>query len=39
MSNIYECEFCKKPITEEDYFFSDICSECLNDPNRSDSYE
>jgi hypothetical protein len=26
-------------MTEEEYYFCDICPECRDDPNRSESYE
>ena len=39
MSNIYRCEFCNEPMTVQDYYYCDICPECRDDPNRSESYE
>ena len=36
---IYKCEFCNEPMTEDEYYFCDICPECRDDPNRSESYE
>ena len=39
MNDIYRCEFCNEPMTVEDYYYCDICPECLDDPNRSESYE
>ena len=26
-----QCEFCSKPMTQEDYDFCDICGECRED--------
>ena len=39
MNDIYKCEFCNEPMTEDEYYFCDICPECRDDPNRSESYE
>jgi uncharacterized CHY-type Zn-finger protein len=39
MNDIYRCEFCNEPMTEDEYYFCDICPECRDDPNRSESYE
>ena len=32
-------EFTAEPMTEDEYYFCDICPECRDDPNRSESYE
>ena len=41
MNSIYKCEFCKEPMTEDEYWKAGgyICPACINDPNRSESYE
>ena len=39
MNDIYKCAFCKEPMTVQDYYYCDICPECLDDPNRAESYE
>ena len=36
---IYKCAFCKEAMAEDEYYFCDICPECRDDPNRSESYE
>ena len=40
-NTIYKCEFCGLPMTEDEYWKVGcyICPECINDPNRSESYE
>jgi Zn finger protein HypA/HybF involved in hydrogenase expression len=39
MNDIYKCAFCKEAMTEDEHSFCDICPECRDDPNRSESYE
>ena len=39
MNDIYRCAFCKEAMAEDEYYFCDICPECRDDPNRSESYE
>ena len=39
MNDIYKCAFCKEAMAEDEYYFCDICPECRDDPNRSESYE
>ena len=31
MNEEYNCEFCEKPMTEEDHDFCDICGDCLEE--------
>jgi rRNA maturation endonuclease Nob1 len=31
MNEKYNCEFCEKQMTEEDYSFCDICGDCLEE--------
>lgn len=30
MNSIYRCEMCGGPITAQDYYYCDICPECLD---------
>ncbi len=31
MNEEYNCEFCEKPMTEEDHSFCDICGDCRDE--------
>tara|TARA_Y100000385_G_scaffold160074_1_gene166195 strand:- start:7469 stop:7627 length:159 start_codon:yes stop_codon:yes gene_type:complete len=37
--NIYKCEMCKGGMTSEEYFFCDICPDCLDDTEHEETNE